>query len=203
MIRIRELRKKDYQKACDFAQVGMHFEWFVKNKFLLKLYTKSFWYEELNQATRAYGAYIGDRFVGVLLAEVKGEPKRYYSKLQSAYIRIVKLIEKIFAGGAEDPYDLANQRMYRSYCKNNSPDVQICFLAADPNCKIRGIGSKLLSALESDLAGKQIYLYTDNSCTYQFYEKRGFTREENRDILIKYGKKEIPLQCFLYSKKLD
>ena len=41
----------------------MHFD-------LLNLYAKYFWGMELNRATKAYGAYVGDQFVGVLLADI-------------------------------------------------------------------------------------------------------------------------------------
>ena len=40
---------------------------------------------ELNRATKVYGAYADDIFVGVLLAEIKNEPKRYYSVSKAIY----------------------------------------------------------------------------------------------------------------------
>ena len=51
--------------------------------------------------------------------------------------------------------------------------------------------------------GKLIYLYTDNACTYQFYEHRGFKRSEEQDIVIELNNKKVPLKCMLYSKKFD
>ena len=90
--------------------------------------------------------------------------------------------------------------MLSAFCKNHHPDGEIVFLAADPACKMKGMGSALLSALEAEVHGKQIYLYTDNACTYQFYERRGFEKSEEREILIDLGHKKIPLACFLYSK---
>ena len=32
-IEIRDLRKKDYKKAIQFAITGMHFDWYLNNKF--------------------------------------------------------------------------------------------------------------------------------------------------------------------------
>lgn len=91
-------------------------------------------------------------------------------------------------------------RCFPPFAKTHHPDGEIVFLAADPACKMKGMGSALLSALEAEVHGKQIYLYTDNACTYQFYERRGFEKSEEREILIDLGHKKIPLTCFLYSK---
>ncbi len=56
-------------------------------------------------------------------------------------------------------------------------DGEIVFFAADSGCKIKGIGTALLNALEEKEKGKLFYLYRDDACTYQFYEHRGFERE--------------------------
>lgn len=106
------------------------------------------------------------------------------------------------AGNGVETYDKANQEMLHAFCKKNMPDGEIVFLAADSNSKIRGIGTALLSALEKDEPGKLIYLYTDNACTYQFYEHRGFIREGEQQVELDLEKKKIPLTCFLYAKKL-
>ena len=84
--------------------------------------------------------------------------------------------------------------------QSNTPDGEIIFLAADPDCKIKGIGTALLNALEEKERGKTLYLYTDNACTYQFYEHRGFEKAEEKEIVLEMPKGKIPLKCFIYSK---
>lgn len=68
--------------------------------------------------------------------------------------------------------------MHRSFFKDEEPDGEIAFLAADPDYQGKGIGSALLKALEKDEKGKLVYLYTDNACSYGFYEHRGFLKAE-------------------------
>ena len=51
-----------------------------------------------------------------------------------------------------------------------------------------------------EFKNKKIYLYTDDACTYQFYEHRGFDRAGEKDIILHIGKKRVNLKCFLYSK---
>ena len=59
----------------------------------------------------------------------------------------------------------------------------------------------MLNELEKREKGKEIYLFTDDQCTYQFYENRGFDKVGEEDIILKL-EKEVPLKCLLYRKKL-
>lgn len=200
MIEIRNLRKRDYKKAQKFAINGMHLNWYMDNKFVLDLYSKYFWHMELNRATKAYGAYVNGEFVGALLADMGHESKLYRCIWRSVFVKLFDYLQHIIAGNGVDKYDGANREMFSSFCKINRPDGEIIFLAADPECKIKGIGTALLSAFEKEEKEKLIYLYTDSACTYQFYEHRGFEKSEERDVLIDLPNKKVPLKCLLYSK---
>lgn len=62
--------------------------------------------------------------------------------------------------------------MFASFCESHTPNGEIIFLAADPECEIKGVGSALLSAFEKEEKGKLIYLYTDSACgAFEFIEK--------------------------------
>ena len=137
MIEIKEVCKQDYKKAQKFAIQGMHLDWYMDSKVILGLYAKYFWYMELNRATKVYGAYADDIFVGVLLAEIKNEPKRYYSVSKAIYVKIFDWLQHLVAGKGVEEYDEANKDMYKSFCQKNKPDGEIIFLAADPDCKIK------------------------------------------------------------------
>ncbi len=202
LIKIKEVRRQDYKKAQKFAIQGMHLDWYMDSKVILALYAKYFWYTELNRATKAYGAYVDDNFVGVLLAEIKNEPKCYHSLFKAIYMKIFDWFQHLVAGKGVEEYDEANKDMYNSFCQKNNPDGEINFLAADPDCKIKGIGTALLSAFEKDERGKIVYLYTDSACTYQFYEHRGFERSGERQVVLDLDKKQVPLTCLFYSKKI-
>jgi len=202
-IQIKELNKKDCKKAIQFAIKGMHFDWYLDNKFLLNLYGRYFWYLETSRATQIIAAYAGKEFAGVLLAEVKGEEKQYRSFWKLLYVKIFDILQNIFYKGGVGVYDKANKEMLSQYLTENTPNGEIIFLAANPDIKVKGIGSKLLNELEHRERGKKIYLYTDTGCTYQFYEHRGFERYAERDIVLDMGNKKVPLKCLLYSKVLN
>lgn len=202
-LEIRNLRKEDYKKAIHFAITGMHFNWYMESRFLLNLYGRYFWYLEMTRATQVIAAYADDELAGVLLAEINGENRKYRSFWKSFYAKAFDILQNIFARGGVDVYDEANREMFLQYCKSNKPDGEIIFLAANPEIKIKGIGSLLLDEFERREKGKKIYLFTDNACTYQFYEHRGFERVGQRDVVLNIGKRKVDLQCLLYSKITD
>ena len=202
-IEIKDIRKKDYKKAIQFAIKGMHFDWYLDSKFLLNAYGRYFWYLEINRATQIFAAYVDNEFVGVLLAEMYAEKRKQNSFFQKVYVRFVDVIQKTFFKDGAGLYEETTKSQLKKYLENHKPDGEIIFLAADPDCKVKGIGTALLNALEEREQGKTIYLHTDDACTYQFYEHRSFIREEETDILLEMPKGKVPLKCFIYSKTIE
>ncbi len=199
-VRIAKLQKKDENKAIQYAIKGMHFDWYLDAKWMQNLYGRYFWYLETSRATQMFAAYADDALVGVILAEIKGEPKLNNSVWRKLYIRFIEMVQRIFFKDSVGVYDETNRKMLSQYLKTNTPDGEIIFLAADPDCGIKGVGSLLLAELERLENGKKVYLYTDNACTYQFYEHRGFERVGEEDIVLELDNKNVPLTCLLYSK---
>ncbi len=78
-IEIKPLQKKDFGKAIEFAIKGMNFDQYMDNKLILQLYGRYFFYLELERSTQVLAAYMGDQLVGVLLAEMKNETKKFQS----------------------------------------------------------------------------------------------------------------------------
>lgn len=201
-ITLKEIRRKDYHKAIRFAIEGMHFEMYLDSKFLLNLYGTYFWYDELNNCTQCIAAYDGDELVGVLLTDMRGVEKKYRSLGKTVFTGIFDFLQKTFFSGGVDVYNDANQEMFRAFTAQHEPDGQLIFLAADPHAKIKGIGTMLLNELDRREAGKRIYLYTDDACTWQFYEHRGFDRVCEKDIVMDLQGKIVKLKCLLYSKEI-
>lgn len=180
----------------------MHFDWYLNNQFLLNAYGRYFWYLEINRATQIFAAYADSEFVGVILAEMKGEERKRQSFLQKVYVKFVDVLQRTAFKGGAGLYEDTTKEQLAHYLKFNKPDGEIIFLAAAPDCRIKGIGTALLNALEEKERGKTLYLYTDNACTYQFYEHRGFKRVEEKEIVLEMPKGRVPLKCFVYSKKI-
>ncbi len=202
-ITIKNIDKKDYGKAIQFAITGMHFGWYFDNELLLKIFGRYFWYKELISATRVIAAYAGDDLAGVLLANIKGDPKKHRPFWESLYVRFFDFLQNTFYKEGGSVYNDTNKELFERYSLNNSPDGEILFLAANPEPKIKGIGSRLLSELGRTVSGKKLYLFTDSACTYQFYDHRGFELACEKDVVFDNGNKKIPLRCMLYSKVFE
>ena len=199
---VRELKKKDHKKVIQYAIKGMHFGLYLKDKFLLNAYGKYFWYLEYANATQIIVVYEGERLLGVLLADMKGEKKTYKSFRKKLYIKYIDFIQKLFFKGGVMPSEEANKEMFRAYSERYTPDGEIRFLAADPDTKVKGVGTMLLNELARRENGKELYLFTDDQCTYQFYEHRGFEKIGEKDIVLELDN-TINLKCLLYHKKLQ
>lgn len=200
-MQIKELDKKDFKKVIQYAIEGMHFEKYMENNFLLQAYGRYFWYLEYTNATQVIAAYEQDELLGVLVADMKDEPKPYKSFWKELYVKIIDIVQKIFFGGIMS-YNEANKEMFEKYTENYKPDGEIRFLAANPNGKIKGVGTCLLNELSKREMGKEVYLFTDTNCTYQFYERRGFERAGEKEIVLELSD-DVGLKCLLYRKKLQ
>lgn len=201
-MKIKAFQRKDTRKAIQFAITGMHLGVYVKNKFLLKLYGRYFWYQQINRATQILAAYEGDTLVGVLLAEINGEPKKEYSCLRAIYVKWIDFVQRVFFRESAGLYDDVNKALFKTYQETHSPDGEILFFAVNPDGKTKGIGTMLLNELAHQEKGKQLYLYTDNTCTYQFYEHRAFEKVGEQNITLDFNGNPVPMTCFLYAKIL-
>ena len=164
-LELKELAEKDYKKVIQYAIKGMHFNMYINNKTILNLYGKYFWYLELLNATQVLAVYYGEELAGVLIADINGEPKYHKSFSKSMYVKFIDFIQKHFFKDSVGVYDEVNKKMLEEYKKENTPDGEIRFLAANPDLKVKGIGTMLLQKLESREKGKEIYLFTDDQCT--------------------------------------
>ena len=201
-IEIREIDKKDEKKAMQFAIKGMNLNRYVQDKNALALYARYFWYMEMDRATQCIAAYVDGKFSGIMLVDMRGEEKRYRSFFRWLYVQGFKwLMHKFYSDGPGE-YDKANKEMLHEFKRKNKPDGELIFLAADPDSPVKGLGSKMLEELEKREKGKQIYLYTDDGCTWQFYEHRGFRREDEKQVAMELNGQNVPIQCLLYSKRL-
>ena len=196
----KKLKRKDYKIAIESAIIGMHFDWYIDQKWIQKLYGKYFLYSELLNATNIYTAYYGDDFAGLMLVNLRNYPKAYHSLAKSLYVKFFDFLERK-SGNEADIYDMTNDMMLERYEKGNVVDGEISFLAANPSLKIKGVGRFLLHCVEQDLQNKKLYLYTDDACNYGFYEHMHFNRDEAESIILKLPKGDIPIDCFFYTKE--
>jgi len=201
-IAVKPLRRKDFRAARRFAIEGMHLSWYASNAEELYLYSYYFWCLEISRASRALGAYKNGALVGVLLADTYDTPKAFPSFWRRLFVRFATWIIRIGYTDASDTYDSVNQALQSAFLKSTQADGELNFFAVDPSMVGNGLGTTLLNELETLEKGKTIFLFTDSGSTYQFYLRRGFTEFGKREISLPINRQQIPLTCYLFSKKL-
>ena len=199
-IKIKQLNKKDFNAVRKFAITGMNLEWYTTNRLETYLYSHYMLSLELMKATKALGAYIDDKPVGVLLVCMSGEKKLYKSLMRRLFVCLGNFIMKFFE--ASNVYMKFNKEMLAEFKKTHKPDGELNFFVVDPEITGKGIGSILLKQLVQEEDGKLIYLYSDSGATHEFYIRRGFQESGKHEIVLKRHNKEVFLTCYLYSKTL-
>ena len=197
---IKQLCEKDFNAIRKFAITGMNLEWYTTNKLETYLYSQYMLSLELIKSTKALGAYIEDKPVGVLLVCMSGEKKLYKSIWRRLFVCFGDFIMKFFE--SSNVYMKFNKQMLTEFMKTHKPDGELNFFVVDPEITGKGIGSVLLKQLEQEEDGKLIYLYSDSGATHEFYIRRGFQESSKREIVLKRHNKEVLLTCYLYSKVL-
>lgn len=199
---IREFNIADRAVAARFAMEGMHLDRYVENALERWIYEKYVIREALARSNYLIGAYRDDKLVGFLFGCFKGQPLPYRDSRFIFLQRLFKLLERLSPSSSRgDAYDAANRAMKASL--RSEPDVELVFFAIDPACKRKGVGTKLLAAFERACAGMDMFLRTDDACTYQFYEHRGFMRAAERDVAMGGSKGTFTLKCMMYVKHVD
>lgn len=82
---------------------------------------------------------------------------------------------------------------------------EVTLLAVDPEVQGLGVGSVLLDAAVSNLAGNgaaRAHLYTDTSCSWEFYEGRGFKRAATHRANREERRRDLPREMYLYERDL-
>ena len=80
-------------------------------------------------------------------------------------------------------------------------DGVLTLFAVNENCRGLGVGKTLLAGLLEYLKKqdvKHIYLYTDTTCNYGFYEYQGFERLEEQSIVLTKDGHSFDMDVFLY-----
>ena len=199
-ITLKDLEKKDYLKAIQYAIDGMHFQvYFENDKYGLYFYARYFFYSEMLKATTIIAGYDEGQLIGLLIAQVDGQRRCYHSFSKWLYVKLFEGIQRVFFRGSTGQYEQACQDMLHTYHKQHQTQGEIVFLAVDPCQNRKGLGILLLQEFEKTVLHKTIYLYTDHWCAYQFYDHRCFHRVQESDIVLNL-QKDVTLKCMLYVK---
>lgn len=200
---IKPLEAQNAGRCAKFIVEGMNISKYIKSKKLQYLYSKFMFYQEFIESTDAFGVYVDNEFAGFILAGFDGMAKPYVPFKFRLYSHIFNLSSKLFdSHEINNSYKIANRAMKDEFLQRHSVDGEIKLFAVSSQYKGHGLGTKLLDKLATLHTGKNIYVYSDSNCDYQFYLHRGFEQVGIRQIVMGTKKYKIPLTCYMFYKTL-
>lgn len=197
MIEIKDIDPNDYiDEIIEFSSVGMNLSIPSASKTHNHLFQFSTAAEVIGHSNIFLGAFEDGEFLGFLFADDYGDKTIDVS----FYAKAFNLLKECGpANSFMKEYDKINEKLYSDL--QTKPDAELTFFACKPGVTGKGIGSGLMKAMQERLSGKLVFLYTDDGCTYQFYEHRGFRREGQKTLNFEIKGENNSLECMIFTKQ--
>lgn len=209
IITYRPIRKEDHAHVEDIICKVFSLDAYITNAKLLEAVKTQYLYSCLSEATYTCIAEKEGQTVGVIMGNAKSD----YSAIKH-FPYLVKDLwygMKIALYGRKYKKQAAGYKdihtIYREFSGKHKGEFDgvLTLFAVNQDCRGFGIGKTLLEYLLNYLEKqevKHIYLYTDTTCTYEFYERRGFERMESKELRMEHGGKPFQMEVFLYGYSL-
>ena len=165
-------------------------------------------YDCLSRSNYAKVAIIDQKPVGFLLGRdftkpVNNKWTNLKKKVQETEVSLKISKNYPLLEDFENIYKEVNSELKSSL--NIDFDAELILFAVGKNFKRKGIGSALLGDFESFLLNnnlKHLYVFTDTTCDYQFYEKNNFKKLNLIRKIPKIRKGEV-VEFYIYGKNLN
>ena len=201
----RNIHRKDYEIVEDMIVKTFNLHKYITNKKSLVNIKKHYIYSCLVEATYINIAEDNGKIVGIIMGNSKNDYD--ISKHINFMIKSLKYSLRIKFSRKNDKKELTGyqnlQNIYKKMLEKhkNEFDGVLTLFIVDEEYRGLGIGYKLLKDLLLYLKNKKtkkIYLYTDTTCNYKFYEKQGFNCIEKDKLSILKENKNFIMDIFLY-----
>jgi ribosomal protein S18 acetylase RimI-like enzyme len=149
------------------------------------------------------------RVVGVILGQAKSDYK-YLAHLNHifaiAFHSAAMTLKSTLYQCSTSDYKKVHEIYHKLISgKEKEFDGVLTLFAVTQDCRGLGVGKKLLFHFFEYLKknnSTHIYLYTDSSCNYGFYDSQGFVRLDEETVQIASEHKASTLNVFLYDYTL-
>ena len=202
-ITYRDLEKEDYSRLEKIIGETWGFRRRCKDKKVAGLLEKAYWASLLAQADFARAALINGRPVGVVLARREGKGGKNFTMIFRGIFYKIRLAVsqegrsnlKIFR-----ELNQQNRRMFKE--QGEKFDGELIYLNIMRNKKGKGLGSQLWEDAKNYIrnsGGKNFFFFTDTTCDYKFYEKKGCQRIAASEKILDIGGQRKHLEMYIYS----
>ncbi len=202
---IREYQPKDTQKLADIIRRTWNYDSLASAKTAKRL-GKVYLYSCLINQTSAKVAVMDGEPVGIIMGKNNRNYRRSFRYSFKQALAIISLyscregrqVSRIFqrVNGIDQKLLQMCEKTYAG---------EIAFFAVDPNQRGQGIGKQMFRSMTEQLRNEgvdEIYLFTDTTCNYGFYEHQGMKRRQEMTEWFSLGGQKVKMTFFLYDLSL-
>lgn len=205
----RELKVADYPIVKNLINKSFGLHRYVDSQSILESWLNVYLQSCLAEKTFDCVAEKDGKVIGIIMGQAKSDyrfPVHLKPNLKMAYHSAVMILKSQL-----QKCDItANKRINQIYhellteCRQNFDGVLTLF-AVTEDCRGLGVGKELLNRLlayQKESNTKNIYLYTDSTCNYGFYESQGFRRLGEKNMEIMRNHQQDTIEVYLYGYRL-
>lgn len=208
-ISYRSIKKQDYNIICDIIDSTFGLNEYISNEKILKCAKKLYIYSCLSEATYTNLIEKNGEIIGIIMGNAKNDYKKI--KHLKFILNYLWYIFKLKLSSLKYKEDIKNyeiiHKTYDEFLNKHKEEFDgvLTLFAIKDEFRGFGFGKILLENFLSYLQNQNvnnIYLYTDTTCNYEFYERKGFKRLEEKNLKIKRNNNDFEMSVFLYSYRL-
>ena len=204
-VRYRDLKKEDYPAVAGILSQAFGLHRYVSQPRLLQAFRQQYVYSCLAEATFARVAEENGRIIGVIMGNARSD-YRILSQLPFLFRSGWYAVKMKWIGRKERTGIGDYQRLHRIYGAFSQRhrgefDGVLTLFAVNRESRGKGVGKTLLSDLRAyweEHKTRNVYLYTDTTCNYGFYEHQGFVRLEDEALTLTRDGNPFEMRVFLY-----
>lgn len=205
-IKYRAIEEKDYNEVGEILNQAFGLFKYMPDEKMLENFKLQYVYSCLTEATYTSVAEKDGRVVGIIMGNAKSD-YNVFSHFSYIFKTILYSLKMGWHGRKYKKQMKEYKKLHRIYHEfskkhKNDFDGVLTLFAVDKDCQGLGVGKTLLKGLFEYLKKqniKNIYLYTDTTCNYNFYEHRGFKRLEEQTLELTREEKNFQMDVFLYN----
>ena len=205
-ITYRDLVKEDYPRLERIIGETWGFGRRCKDKKVAGLLEKAYWASLLSQADFARAALINGRPVVVVLAKREGKGGKNFAMIFRGIFYKLRLAVNAEGRGNLKIFRELNQQNRRMFKEQGEKfDGELIYLNIMRNKKGKGLGSRLWEDAKNYIqnsGGKNFFFFTDTTCDYKFYEKKGCQRIAASEKILDMGGQRKHLEMYIYKYEM-
>lgn len=199
-------KKNNYPAVGEILNQAFSLNSYVSDKKILTAFKMQYVYSCLSEATYICAAKRNNQVIGIIMGNAKTDYHLFshlpYFAAAAWYTMKMIYYSKNDKTGIRDFRHL--HQVYRDFSKKHHDEFDgvLTLFAIDERYRNLGVGKELLARFFKYLKDnkvKNIYLYTDTTCNYGFYEHLNFKRLEQQSLTLTKNGHPFNMIVFLYS----